>query len=105
MCSMKTRVCFDFNDLRFVCLVCPHCRTQFKLDMDMKVLGAGKRQVFIPEKCGICFEHFDSGIREGLTELYGAYTRLAQLLLLKPREDGILLVSFEAEPQEKAQPG
>ena len=94
---MKTQTSVDLKDLRFVCVTCQHCHTQLKLEMDAKLIGAGKRQAFMPDACPVCFTRFDSAITGGLAEFYGAYIRLTGI-----GETGI---SFEGEPQQKNQPG
>jgi C4-type Zn-finger protein len=88
---MKTQPCIELNDLRFVCVTCPVCKTQLKLDLAVKILGDGDRVAFMPKLCGVCGHEFDSMIQRGLEEFYKVRQALMQITKT--------IIVFEGEPR------
>jgi hypothetical protein len=79
MVFMHEETVVSLNDLQFVCIECPDCRTRVILDMEQQFVVAG-RTVFSPEVCPGCRKAFDSAIPGNLDTLQRVYSAIPRAL-------------------------
>lgn len=89
---MRKEAVFSIQELRHVCITCPHCATQVVLDMANYERQTGPprdRMIFAPRQCPACRKPYDTAL-QALEDLQQAYALLSKL-------EGV--VSFRAETE------
>ena len=67
----------SINDLRYVCIQCPHCKARVTLDMQQKTELLARHGFFAPKQCPGCQTDYDTAIQAGVDQLQKAYQALA----------------------------
>ena len=93
---MRKEIVFSLEELRQVCLTCPHCNTEVVLDLAGHAPpGPGsstRRMAFAPAQCPACKVPYDSA-SEALEALHQAFTALSKL-------DGFVTFRAPGEKEE-----
>lgn len=76
---MHKELVISIADLRYVCILCPHCQTKVVLDMKEKAPFAAKHGIFAPKKCPGCYAEYDSAIQPNVDDLQRAYQSLIEI--------------------------
>ena len=64
----------SFNDIRYLSIECPDCRTRVVLDMkEISELARRQDDSFAPAECPGCLKKYDSAIRLNVNKLQALY--------------------------------
>ena len=89
---LRKELVVGIEELRYVSIECPQCRTRVVLDMQERSAMAEKYDWFAPAKCPGCQVDYDSGLRDALNRLQKLY---------RPLRDFAGSLSFRAEAREE----
>lgn len=72
---MHNQIVVSLEDLRYVCIRCPHCNSRTILDLTAKFDYSPERPKFATEQCSTCYQRIDSAVAE-LNNFQRAYLAL-----------------------------
>lgn len=81
---MVKQMLLSIQELRYVCITCPHCETQITLDMmafnrpSSESERVARRKLFTPRTCPACQNNFDTAVHS-LDAFQAAYEELTKL--------------------------
>lgn len=76
---MRKEVIISIEDLRHICIECPHCHAKVILDMQQSVPVARAHGMFAPANCPGCEASYDSAIKPNVDQLQRIYAALSAI--------------------------